>query len=256
MIDAPLSQSVETILQYPIANTTPEICVQRILNWTRTPGPCRYLACANPHSLVVAQKDPAFHQALMAADLLVPDGVGMIVASRMLGGTIRHRVTGTDIFMGLHRELNRLGGHSVFFLGSSEDNLARIKTKMKNRFPNIHIAGAYSPPFKPAFTKADNQRMVDAVNQARPDALWVGMTAPKQEKWTHRHRDQLDVKFIGPVGAVFDFFTDQVKRSHPVFLQTGLEWLPRLLRQPGRLYERTLVSAPLFLLAVLKQRRR
>jgi N-acetylglucosaminyldiphosphoundecaprenol N-acetyl-beta-D-mannosaminyltransferase len=203
---------------------------------------------------MVAGKDPAFHQALLAADLLVPDGAGMIVASRILGGGIRRRVTGTDIFMGLHRELDRLGGSSVFFLGSSEANLARIEAKMAMQFPGIRVAGSYAPPFKSEFTDADNQRMVQVIHQARPDVLWVGMTAPKQEKWVHRHRDRLGVRFIGAVGAVFDFFTGNVRRSHPLFQQIGLEWFPRLLRQPGRLYDRTLVSAPLFLLAVMRQR--
>lgn len=249
-------QHREIIIHYPIATAPAAACIQTILNWLQARGAPRYLACANPHSLVVAQKDPAFHNALLNADLLVPDGVGMIVASRLLGGSIRRRITGTDIFMGLHRELDRLGGSSVFFLGSSEANLARIEAKMETQFPNIRVAGSYSPPFKPDFSDADNRRMLAAIQHARPDVLWVGMTAPKQEKWVHRHRGHLDIRFIGAVGAVFDFFTDNVRRSHPLFQHAGLEWLPRLLRQPRRLYERTLVSAPLFLLAVMRQRHR
>ncbi len=96
--------------------------------------------------------------------------------------------------------------------------------------------------------------MTDAINTAKPDVLWVGMTAPKQEKWIHQHRDQLDVKFIGAIGAVFDFYTGKVKRSHPVFQKMGLEWLPRLLREPRRLFRRNFVSSPKFLWLVLKQR--
>ncbi len=254
MIDAAPARNRETILQYPVVTLSATDCIRQILVWIQAGDTGRYLACANPHSLMVARKDLDFHQALMAADLLVPDGIGIVIASRLTGGVLQRRITGTDIFMGLHRELDRLGGYSVFFLGSSEDNLTRIKSKMEATFPRIRIAGCCSPPFKPEFSEPDNRRMIDAVNSARPDVLWVGMTAPKQEKWTHQHRDQLDVKFIGPVGAVFDFFTDRVKRSHPVFQQMGLEWLPRLLRQPDRLYQRTFISAPLFMLAVMKQR--
>lgn len=254
MSDTATPGARETILHYSVTNLPAAVCIQTILNWLQIRGMPRYLACANPHSLVVAQKDPAFHQALMDADLLVPDGVGMVVASRLLGGNIRNRVTGTDIFMELHRALDSLGGFSVFFLGSSAANLARIEAKMQTAFPNIRVAGSYSPPFKPEFTDAENRLMVDAVNRAQPDVLWIGMTAPKQEKWAHRHRSQLNVKFICPVGAVFDFFTGRVKRSYRAFQDMGLEWLPRLVRQPKRLYERTLISAPSFLLEILRQR--
>lgn len=97
--------------------------------------------------------------------------------------------------------------------------------------------------------------MIAAVNAARPHVLWVGMTAPKQEKWIHQYRDRLDVNFVAAVGAVFDFYVGTVKRSPPWFLDHGLEWLPRLVQQPGRLWNRTLVSAPRFLHAVVRQRR-
>ena len=121
-------------------------------------------------------------------------------------------------------------------------------------YPNIRVTGTWSPPFKSEFTKHENQLMIDAINKAKPDVLWVGMTAPKQEKWIHQHRDQLDVKFIGAIGAVFDFYTGNVKRSHPAFQRMGLEWLPRLLTDPRSLWRRMGVSAPIFLWRVLQQR--
>jgi N-acetylglucosaminyldiphosphoundecaprenol N-acetyl-beta-D-mannosaminyltransferase len=96
--------------------------------------------------------------------------------------------------------------------------------------------------------------MVEAVNRVRPDILWVGMTAPKQEKWIYLNRNRLEVRFIGAVGAVFDFYAGNVKRSHPIFQRLGLEWLPRLLREPRRLFKRNFVSSPLFLYRVFRQR--
>ena len=96
--------------------------------------------------------------------------------------------------------------------------------------------------------------MVEAINRAKPDVLWVGMTAPKQEKWVRQHRDRLEVRFIGPVGAVFDFFIGRVQRSHPLFQRLGLEWLPRLLQEPRRLWRRNFISNPSFLLRVLRAR--
>jgi len=96
--------------------------------------------------------------------------------------------------------------------------------------------------------------MVDEINRVKPDMLWVGMTAPKQEKWIYRNKYELDVEFIGAIGAVFDFYTGTINRSRPWFQKHGLEWLPRLLRQPRRLWRRSLVSSPMFLIRILQQR--
>lgn len=217
----------------------------------------RWLACANPHSLEVARTDAAFTAALHAADLLVPDGVGMVLASRILGGRIRARVTGSDIFLGVNTELSARGGTSCFFLGSTDENLAAIREKMAADFPGVRVAGVHSPPFRDEFTIADDDAMVAAVNAAAPDVLWVGMTAPKQEKWIHRNLGRLEtVRFAAAVGAVFDFYTGRVRRSHPVFRRVGLEWLPRLAREPRRLWRRNFVSNPAFLMRVVLERMR
>jgi N-acetylglucosaminyldiphosphoundecaprenol N-acetyl-beta-D-mannosaminyltransferase len=186
--------------------------------------------------------------------MITPDGIGIVMASKILGGNIKNRVTGSDIFREVNRALNRQGGFRCFFLGSTEENLTRICDRMGKEFPRIEIAGTYSPPFKTAFSPEEDRGMVETVNRAAPDVLWVGMTAPKQEKWIHQNKDKLNVKFIGAVGAVFDFYAGNVKRSHPWFLEHGLEWLPRLLQEPKRLWQRTFISAPLFLLRVLRQK--
>jgi N-acetylglucosaminyldiphosphoundecaprenol N-acetyl-beta-D-mannosaminyltransferase len=141
----------------------------------------------------------------------------------------------------------------VFFLGASEETLALIRARMAVDYPAIRVAGTYSPPFKPEYSAAELDEMITAVNAARPDVLWVGMTAPKQEKWIFQNLHRLDVKFAGAVGAVFDFYVGKVKRSHPAFQELGLEWLPRLLRQPVRLWRRTFVSAPIFVWHVVRQ---
>jgi N-acetylglucosaminyldiphosphoundecaprenol N-acetyl-beta-D-mannosaminyltransferase len=214
----------------------------------------KYFVCANPHSLEVARKDRLFDEAIRNADLILPDGVGIVMASKILGGNIRDRVTGSDVFWGLNRVLDKEGGYSCFFLGSTEENLRDIRTKMEREFPGIRVAGVYAPPYKAEFDEKDSRLMVEAVNNAQPDVLWVGMTAPKQEKWIHQNRERLHAKCIGPVGAVFDFYTGRVKRSHPLFQKIGLEWLPRLLRQPGRLWRRNFVSNPSFLYRVIMSR--
>jgi N-acetylglucosaminyldiphosphoundecaprenol N-acetyl-beta-D-mannosaminyltransferase len=222
-------------------------CVESITDWLGNGDRCRSLACINPHSYALSASDDLFSRALRDADWLIPDGVGIVLASRFLGGNIEERVTGSDIFRGIHERLNRTGGASVFFLGSSEENLALIRTRMARDFPTVRVAGTYSPPFKPSFPDEDTEKMVAAVNSAAPDVLWVGMTSPKQDVWIHENRHRLNVKFAAGVGAVFDFYTGRVKRSHPFFQRLGLEWLPRLIREPGRLWRRMLISAPVFL---------
>jgi len=246
----------EDILDYHVTKMTVEECIADIIEWLKSGQRGKYFVCANPHSLEVARKDPAFDLAIRNADLVVPDGVGIVIASKILGGSIAGRVTGHDIFWGLSSALDRAAEYGYFFLGSTPENLDRIREKMRKDFPNIRIAGAYSPPFRAEFSEEDNKLMREAINRARPDVLWVGMTAPKQEKWIYQNRSGLDVKFIGAIGAVFDFYTGNVRRSHPFFQKMGLEWLPRLLRQPGRLWRRNFVSNPSFIWRVFSRRLR
>jgi N-acetylglucosaminyldiphosphoundecaprenol N-acetyl-beta-D-mannosaminyltransferase len=204
--------------------------------------------------LVVAESDPEFSRAIRDADLTVPDGSGILIASQLLGRGIEERITGSDVFQELSQALNKEGGKKYFFLGSTDCTLNAIREKMALDYPGIEIAGTYSPPFTAEFSEEDNRSMVDAVNRVKPDVLWVGMTAPKQEKWIYRNRGQLDVKFIAAVGAVFDFYTGNVKRSHPFFQKVGLEWLPRLVREPRRLWRRNFVSSPLFLCRIIRSK--
>jgi N-acetylglucosaminyldiphosphoundecaprenol N-acetyl-beta-D-mannosaminyltransferase len=213
-----------------------------------------YFVCANPHSLHVADSDPAFSTAVREADIVVADGVGIVIASRILGGSVKERVTGSDVFRGVTKAMDQEGGYRCFFLGASEATLARLVMRFRGEFPNVEVAGSYSPPYKPEFTAQEEDDMVRAINEARPDILWVAMTAPKQEKWIHRNIGRLDVQLAGPIGAVFDFYIGNVKRSHPVFQRLGLEWLPRLIQEPRRLWRRNFVSNPAFMWKVVRSR--
>lgn len=252
-----MKASCEDLLNYPICTLSHKDCITDIVSWIEQASrdtPCGWLACLNPHSYVAALDDPRFAQALSMADWLIPDGAGIVLASKLLGGRISDRITGSDIFSGLHEALNRRSGYRVFFLGSTEECLADVLTRMAKDYPNIKVAGTFSPPFKAEFSAEENRQMIAAIRSAAPDVLWVGMTAPKQEKWIYLHKDELNVKFAAAIGAVFDFYTGRVKRSHPVFQRLGLEWLPRLLQQPRRLWRRMFLSAPIFVWHVIRHR--
>lgn len=245
----------ENILGYQVTTKKREQCVNELYSWIEAGKKNKYFVCLNPHSLVVAENDSLFKQSITHSDIIVPDGTGMILASRILGGSIRSRVTGSGIFRELSRKINDSGKqYSYFFLGAWEENLKIIISKLKEEYPNIHIAGALSPPFRDEFSEAEIREMVESINNAKPDVLWIGLSAPKQEKWIFSHKDKIDVKLLCPIGAVFDFYSGKVRRPNQWFLNHGLEWLPRLLQQPKRLWKRMGISAPIFLFKVFKQK--
>ena len=243
----------EKILNYPITTASKNECVERIYGWVIGEQKLKYFVCANPHSVQIAEHDEVFQQALKNADLVTPDGVGIVIASKVLGGEITGRITGSEIFLGLNKRLNENNTGKYFFLGSSDKTLSKIQNKMAVEFPNIEVVGTYSPPYRHKFSDTETKKMVEIINAAAPDVLWVGMTAPKQEKWIYEHKDELNVRFVGAIGAVFDFYVGNIKRSHPVFQKMGLEWLPRLLQEPTRLWRRNFISNPLFSIRVVKQ---
>jgi len=238
--------SVEDVMGYDVYKSGLMGSVKEMTEWIGKGDHCRWMSCINPYSYVVSVEDEMFSKSLRDADWLVPDGIGIVIASRFLKGGIQERVTGADVFFALQDQLNRESGHSVFFLGSTEETLGVISARMKSDYPNLRLCGAYSPPYKPDFSREDTDAMVAAVNASGADVLWVGMTAPKQEKWIFKNRERLNVKFAGAIGAVFDFYTGKIKRADPVFRKLGLEWLVRLVREPRRLWRRYLVSSPLF----------
>jgi N-acetylglucosaminyldiphosphoundecaprenol N-acetyl-beta-D-mannosaminyltransferase len=153
----------------------------------------------------------------------------------------------------VHHKICRKKERSVFFFGASESVLMAIAKKVSNEFPNIKIAGYYPPPFVDELSEEQNTAAVDIINAAAADILWGAMTAPKQEKWIRRNREKLDVKFIGAIGAVFDYYSGVITRNFLGLERIGLEWLVRLVQNPLKLWRRTLISAPKFTLFVLKR---
>ncbi|WP_282148877.1 WecB/TagA/CpsF family glycosyltransferase [Algibacter lectus] len=204
----------------------------------------------NPHSYCEAKKDKIFAQALLSSDVLLPDGSGIVLASKILLNKTINKIAGADIHQYLLEQAN-IKGDKVFYLGASENTLQLIEKRIALEYPNISVS-SYSPPYKPEFTSADTNEMLAAVNTFNPQVLFVGMTAPKQEKWVYANQTSIEANVITSIGAVFDFYAGTVKRSSPFWIKLGLEWLPRLVREPKRLWKRNFVSTPLFLWDLLK----
>lgn len=209
----------------------------------------------NAHSYNTAQKDELFAEALKNGDYLIPDGASIVKACRWLKAKSQpmERVAGWDLFEFEMNKLNRKGG-KCFFMGSSLKVLELIKERAAVDYPNI-VVESYSPPYKPEFTDEDNRAIVDVINAAKPDLLWIGMTAPKQEKWAYSHWNELDIDcHAGTIGAVFDFFAGTSQRAPRWWQKHSLEWLYRLFAEPRRMWRRYVIGNPLFIRNIREER--
>jgi N-acetylglucosaminyldiphosphoundecaprenol N-acetyl-beta-D-mannosaminyltransferase len=203
------------------------------------------ISTINPHSYCIAKEDPDFENALQASDVLLPDGIGIVFAARWLVGKRISKIAGSDLHTHLIQKANK-EGLKIFYLGASQNTLQKIQSRLAKEQPNCK-GGYYSPPFKAEFSQEENTEMIAAINAFAPDILFVGMTAPKQEKWVHAHKSHVDARIICSIGAVFDFYAGTVKRPSAFWINLGLEWLPRLLKEPKRLFKRNFISTPRFL---------
>lgn len=209
----------------------------------------------NAHSFNTAKKDQLFADALTNGDVLIPDGVSIVKACKWIKAKCqpKERIAGWDLFAFEMNKLEKKGG-TVMFMGSSQKVLDLIVKRAAEVYPHLRVV-TYSPPYKPEFSAEDNMAIIDAINAADPDLLWIGMTAPKQEKWTYSHWEELDIHcHVGTIGAVFDFFAGTVERAPMWWQRNGLEWLYRLLKEPKRMWRRYIIGNALFLWNMLKEK--
>ena len=219
----------------------------------------------NAHSYNTARKDSLFAEALTNGDVLLPDGVSIVMACKWIKAKSlpKERIAGWDLFAfemeKLERESEELRTKSeeskiVMFMGSSQKVLDQIVKRAAEVYPHLKVV-TYSPPYKPEFTDEDNKAIIDAIHAANPDLLWIGMTAPKQEKWTYSHWKELNIHcHVGSIGAVFDFFAGTMKRAPMWWQEHGLEWLYRLLKEPKRMWRRYIIGNALFLWNMVKEK--
>lgn len=206
----------------------------------------------NAHSYNTAQKDVVFAEALTNGDVLIPDGASIVKACRWIKAKSqpKERIAGWDLFVHEMERVNKENEGAkkkVMFLGSSNNVLALIKARAEKDYPNIEVI-TFSPPYKPVFSDEDNRMMIESINNTKPDLLWIGMTAPKQEKWAYAHWNELNINcHAGTIGAVFDFYAGTIQRAPIWWQEHSLEWLYRLLKEPKRMWRRYLIGNILFL---------
>lgn len=236
-----------SVLNEPAARVAAEVCDQ-------LGGPNR-LACVflNPHSVVIAEQDASFRQAIKTASAVFCDGVGLSLASLLLNRRQVHRVYGYEFFMALSAELSRRRLGRAFFIGGSDEGLRTVVAKYRTEFPGIIAVEGYAPAFRADFSDAEIAAMGARVTASGADILWLGLGSPKQEKVLHRLMSHCNVSCGAAVGAVFDFYGGSIPHAPSWVRRLGLQWLHRLALEPRRLWRRTVISMPAFVSQVVRE---
>ena len=226
------------ILGVPIDNVSMAETLQRIEDFIAE-GSLHQIATANADFLVIAKKYPDYRQILCTCDLVVPDGMPLVWASRLLGCGLRERVTGADLVKSL-AELSRRKEYGIFLLGADP----HVSEVAAHHFESCgaHVVGRMSPPVRP-LEEFDNDLIIEAINKANPDILLVAFGSPKQERWIHQNRARLRTPVCIGVGGSLDFLAGAIKRAPRWMQQAGMEWLYRLRMEPRRLAARYLRDA-------------
>lgn len=208
----------------------------------------RYICISNVHTTIMSYEDVSYRRIQNEAVLALPDGKPLSVVCKKRGFPDAGRVTGPDL-MGEIFQCSRERGYTHYFYGSTPETLGRLKEKLEGEY-RLSIAGMYAPPFR-ELTEEEDQQVIAQINRAQPDFIWVGLGAPKQERWMYAHRDRVHGLMIG-VGAGFDYYAGNIKRA-PLWMQKcSLEWLYRLLQDPKRLFKRYLVTNTKFLYLMVR----
>jgi N-acetylglucosaminyldiphosphoundecaprenol N-acetyl-beta-D-mannosaminyltransferase len=226
--------------------------IEIILDQVKSHQKPSYVVTPNVAHLVSLQHDRAFRQIYEQALLAVPDGVPLLWAAKLLKSPLGGRVNGTDLFEEL-AAIAAQQGLKVFLLGGRSGAADKAADILTERHPELNIVGTYSPPFGFENSFDERDRINTLIQDAAPDILFVGLGAPKQEKWIAEHYEALGVPVSIGIGVSFEFVAGMVQRAPRWMQKTGLEWLFRLISEPGRLWKRYLVGNIYFAYLVMKQ---
>ncbi len=178
------------------------------------------------HGIWKAHQDPELKQILNGADIWVPDGIAPVAIARLKGLGKIQRIPGAELMQAFFERADQKGYRS-FFYGDTDKTLDSLRKKLESSYPGHQVVGTISPPFRP-LTKEEDEKMIQSINQAKPDVLWVALGMPKQDRWIYDHRHRLKVPVAIGVGAAFAFVSGDVKRVPEPIGAWGLEWLWRL----------------------------
>ena len=222
--------------------------IAKIEAWIQRRDACHFIAVTGMHGVMEAQHDAAFKVVLNSADMVVPDGMPLVWLGRLRGLRLPRRVYGPELMLSVCQR-TAVSGVRHFFYGGAPGIPEKLAENLRSRFSGLQVVGTYSPPFRP-LNPGDEQEIVDVINAAAPDVLWVGLSTPKQEKWMHAHRDRLRVPVLVGVGAAFDINSGMKQQAPAWMREHGLEWLFRLFQEPQRLWRRYILYGSEFIFYV------
>jgi N-acetylglucosaminyldiphosphoundecaprenol N-acetyl-beta-D-mannosaminyltransferase len=241
------------VLGVGISAITMEQALAEITRWVETREQ-HYVCVTGVHGVIESQRDPELRRIHNRSGLTTPDGIPMVWAGRHAGATHMERVCGPDLMPAVCA-LAAERGWTSYFYGGAEGVAERLAARLTARFPGLQVAGRMSPPFRP-LTPDEDRLVVQRINGAQPDLVWVGLSTPKQERWMAAHVGRLRAPVLLGVGAAFDLHAGLTRQAPSWMQRSGLEWLYRLYREPRRLWRRYLRNNPTFVLAILRRRPR
>ena len=217
-------------------------------------GEAHMICTPNADHVVRAQRDSEFREIIERADLVVADGMAIVYAARILGTPFKENVGGR-LLLPAFAQRSAVKGYRLFLLGGSTEDVAKqAVVRLRMDYPGVNIVGTYTPPYMPEFDEGETGRMLRAVNQAKPDVLFVCLGTPKQEKWIARNLKRIEAPVSLGIGAALDVLAGKIRQPPAWMTKIGLEWLFRLVQEPKRLARRYLWDDPRFLWLVLQQR--
>jgi N-acetylglucosaminyldiphosphoundecaprenol N-acetyl-beta-D-mannosaminyltransferase len=243
--------AVAEILGVPITLTDHHDACERVLGWVQARRTA-YVCVRDVHGVMLAQRDPELMAIHHRAPMVLPDGMPLVHVARMRGYAHIQRVAGPD-FVETLADRGRARGVRHFFYGGAPGVAERMAAVLRARYPGLVVAGCLSPPFGELDDTTQHAELAE-INAATPDVVWVGLGTPKQERWMNRFHGAIPGATLIGVGAAFDFHAGTRRRAPRWMQRATLEWLHRLLSEPGRLWRRYLVIAPQFVWRVLLER--
>jgi N-acetylglucosaminyldiphosphoundecaprenol N-acetyl-beta-D-mannosaminyltransferase len=211
-----------------------------------------FVVTPNVDHIVKLESDRDFLRVYQEAGLVLADGNPLVWASHLMGNPLKERVTGSDLFPALCEKASKTK-RTVFFLGGLDGVAEKAADNLKEKFPGLEVVGTYCPPFGFDKSKEENDRIVAMINEVRPDILFVGVGAPKQEKWIYNNIKELNINVAIGIGASFDFEAGTIKRASKAYQNAGLEWFWRFSQEPKRLFKRYFVDSLKFLPIIFRQ---
>lgn len=202
----------------------------------------------NPEIVMEAKKNESFLNLINNGDLVVADGIGVVIGSRIIKHSLPERVAGYDLVQNIFNVIKDTN-KTVYFFGAAPGIAKKAVERMKDKYPGLKIVGYHDG----YFDQEEEKKIIDELVTLQPDLLLIGLGAPKQEKWVSMHRDQLGVKVCIGVGGSFDVMSGEVKRAPKLFIKLGLEWFYRLVVQPTRI--KRMMRLPAFLFHVFINRK-